>query len=91
MNHQKQCLALSIPAQGQAAHPGNVRRPRLDPPRKLLLAAVGVLVAGDQVPALDGHRLPVVDEILNTIGAAATHLNLFNKSIVFLKVRHVQK
>lgn len=56
--------------------------PRLDPPGELLFAAVGVLVAGDQVPALDGHRLPVVDEILNTIGAAATHLNLFNKSNV---------
>ena len=52
--------------------------PRLDPPGELLLAAVGVLVAGNQVPALDGHRLPVVDEILNTIGAAAAHLDLCN-------------
>ena len=54
--------------------PGNVRRPRLDPPRKLLLAAVGVLVAGDEVPALDGHGLAVVDEILDAVGPAASNL-----------------
>ena len=56
--------------------PRDICCPRLDPPGELLLAAVGVLVACDQIPAFDGHRLPVVDEILNTIGAAAAHLNL---------------
>ena len=60
--------------------PSDIRGPRLDPPGKLLLAAVGVLVAGDQVSALDGHWLPVVDEILNAIGTATAHLNLFKIS-----------
>ena len=51
--------------------------PGLNPPGKLLRAAVGVLVAGDHVSALDGHRLPVVDEILNAIGTTTAHLSWF--------------
>ena len=60
--------------------PSDIRGPRLDPPGKFLLAAVGVLVAGDHVPALDGHRLPVVDEVLNAIGTATANLELLTLS-----------
>ena len=59
---------------------GDICGPGLDPPGKLLLATVGVLVAGDHIPALDGHRLPVVDEVLDAIGTATANLELLTLS-----------
>ena len=55
-------------------HSSDACRPRLYIPSQFLLAAVRVLVAGDHVSALYGHRFSIVDVILNSVGTTATNL-----------------